>query len=348
MENEEYKDELNEIEEEEEAETFTKNEIISYNASYSLPEYSSKFAKGIFYRPEFQRNYIWDKKRSSRLIESFISDFPIPPVFLYREPQQEKYMIIDGFQRISTIHSYLNNEFVLTGVDSRINENSFKQLEEEEQEILNNRQLSCVIIRQLNPNTKEVLYSLFERLNTGGQNLNNMEVRRAINYGPLMKTLEELNTDTNWRKILGKKDIDDRFLDIELILRIFAFSEKWDSEKEEISGYMTSIKPFLNKYSEDNKEDTKQDLANKFKIVVNQIVSELGEKPFTLYSRPNYALLDSIISANMIKHNEGNIAKKVEALRDDQEYKKIYEAKQGSLSSKNVNLRMKIALEYIR
>ena len=325
------------------------NEIVSFNASYSLPEFSNKLEEKIFYKPEFQRNSIWDNRRKSRFIESLIFAYPIPPVFLYKNPDKEQYLIIDGFQRIDTISSFLNNKFCLKNVSSSINDCNFDKLSTEYKRILKNRQLSCVIIRQVIPDKKEILYSIFERLNTGGQNLNNMEIRRAIYYGNLIKDLECLNKNINWRKILGKKDIHDRFLDIELILRLLAFSESWNDSNKCVVGYTNSIKPFLNSYTAENKDKKIDAFKRKFVEVTKQIIDELGTKPFTLYKKANYVLLDSIMSALIIREYPiSDLKNKKLELEKDKNFKEIYEAKQGTLSPKNVNNRIKIALDYLK
>lgn len=62
--------------------------------------------------PEYQRNLVWDKKRKSALIESLLLRIPIPAFYLDEDGESNK-SVIDGMQRLSTIHSYLNNEFSL-------------------------------------------------------------------------------------------------------------------------------------------------------------------------------------------------------------------------------------------
>ena len=334
---------------EEENNNISDNEVISFPANYSLPEISRKLEEGTFYRPTFQRNFIWDVSRRSKFIESLFFSYPVPPIFLYKKPKVEKYMIIDGLQRVNAIYSFFKNEFSLKNVSTEIENCTFEELTEEYKKIFEDKQLNCIIIRQLVPNKEEVLYNIFERLNTGGQNLNNMEVRRAIYYGKLIKSLEEINEDENWGRILGRKHIHERFLDVELILRILAFSEKWDNKTESVSDYTKTIKPFLNQYTSENKDNDIVCFKEKFLKITKQIIEDLGDKPFNLYSKPNYVLLDSIMTALLIQKNTVvDLKNKKEKLIKDVDFKEIYEAKQGSLSSKNVNNRIKIALEFLK
>lgn len=349
---EEYYTEVEEIEKEEdntEYDDISNNEIVSFNASYSLPEFSKKLKEKVFYKPKFQRNSIWDNRRKSRFIESLIFAYPVPPVFLYKNPKEEQYIIVDGFQRIDTINSFLNNDFALKQVSNSIKDCFFNDLSIEYRRILENRQLSCVIIRQVIPDKQEILYNIFERLNTGGQNLNNMEIRRAIYYGKLMQELEKINEDVNWRKILGKQEIHERFLDVELILRVLAFSEKWNNAENFVCGYTNSIKPFLNLYTIENRNKNIDAFKEKFLNITEQIINELGEKPFTPFKKVNYVLLDSIMTALIIRKNKViDLKTKKRELENDNTFKEIYEAKQGTLSPKNVNNRIKIALDYLK
>lgn len=328
-----------------------RNEIISFTASFSLSEYSKKLDNEIFFNPEFQRNYIWDDKRKSRFIESLLYDFPIPNIFLYKRPNEEKYMIIDGYQRISTINSFFHNKFSLINVNEDFIGRTFEDLSNNDQEMLRNKQVSATIVRQIQPNNESILYSIFDRLNTGGQNLNNMEVRRAINFGPLIKMLEEVNLDPNWRLILGKSKPDTRFSDVELILRVLAFSDSWDGSNNKVAEY-TNLKTFLNLYCSAHRNEYKENFKKIFPQVTKYIVDELGKKPFTLYSRPNYVLLDSIMTSLLIRMKKvnyltKNLAEKVNKLKGNEEFKSIYEAKQGTMSGKSVNNRIKLSLDYL-
>lgn len=324
------------------------SEIINMPASFTLPEYSNKLDKGIFYKPNFQRNNVWNTKGQSRFIESLLFDYPVPQVFLYKEQNKEAYLIVDGYQRISTIHDFLNNKFKLQDVCEQYNKKDFDNLPEEAQEKLRNRQLTACIIRQINPNDVQTLYHIFERLNTGGQNLNNMEVRRAVSYGTLIKELEYLNKDENWRKILGKTDEDTRFTDLELVLRLCAFYDKWDTKKEEMIDYK-SMKSFLNEYLHKNQHENKKDFKERFIKATKFIIDALGEKPFTLYTRYNYVLLDSVMTAVILKNSEiTDFKNKFYLLKDNCNYKEIYEAKQGTISLKSVNERIKIATSILK
>jgi len=67
-------------------------------------------SSGIVKIPGFQRNYVWDIKRASKLIESIIMGIPIPQIFLYQEAKNQ-FIVIDGQQRYMTIYYFLKKRF---------------------------------------------------------------------------------------------------------------------------------------------------------------------------------------------------------------------------------------------
>ncbi len=319
------------------------NEVISYVGNYSLKEYNDKFTSN-FIKPNFQRNEVWSTQTKSKLIESFLASYPVPPVILYKLKGVERYWIIDGLQRISTIKEYLNNEFGLTIKNEKYRLKKFHDLPEDAQNKLLNTFLNCIIVREISPKGETFLYNLFERLNTGSSALNAMEVRRAISYGELIKSIETLNLNSNWRKIIGKDNIDNRFLDVELVLRLLALYENFNKENKTINNYR-GMKSFLNIFTSNNKDITFPEFNIKFETVCKEIVEQLGEFPFTLNgNKINYILLDSIMNALLNSSNLSELHRKYEQYKISDEFK-IYEDKSGTTSSTKVNQRMKLAFE---
>lgn len=322
----------------EDEEVYTDYEITNYPIFFTLAECARKYSKdsGVFVVPDFQRHPVWSDQKKAKLIESFLLGLPVPPIFLYTE-KGISFKIIDGLQRVHTIYSFFNNEFKLIGLNKRcpyLNK-KFYELTDDYKQKLENSILPATIIKQTNPIDDSSVYLIFERLNTGGEKLNNMEVRRCIGYGALLKTLEQINLDHNWRKIIGTDEPHNRFLDLELVLRVFALYE---------AEYTSPMKAFLNEYMEKNKEDTKNEIAEKFQQAIAIIYQQLGEKPFTLKgNKPNYSVLDSVIVSVMKNLQMSNLKDKFFELLSDYEFKAIYEAGQGTMSTKAVKDRLNVA-----
>lgn len=311
--------EITEESPEDEAEPTLEYEIMNYPADITLQGYVELDDRKELIVPDFQRMYVWDSVKASKLIESFLLGLPVPGVFLYKEKSKPGYLIIDGQQRIVSLIRYIrglfeDKKFKLRNVDPRYNGLSFSDLSEDEQFKFKGQTLRATIIQQINPNDDTSIYHVFERLNTGGVNLNPMEVRQCVSYGPFVSTLKEMNNTPSWRKIIGKPKIDKRLRDVELVLRCLALTECH-------SNYEKPMKGFLNRYMELRRgEGDFSSLKDNFKRSCDYVLTELGEKPFHLRGRLNYGALDSVMAAVLADIATDDLKKNFAALRKDAEY----------------------------
>lgn len=284
-------------------------EISFYPADITLEGYKTRFDKDQLKVPRFQRNYIWDQVRASKLIESFLLGLPVPGVFLYKERDTNKLLIVDGLQRILTAVKYFggrfddNRVFRLKNVAEPFNGKSFDELPEAAQIQLQDTVLRATIVQQIDPADDSSIYHIFERLNTGGVQLNPMEVRKCVYDSRAFELLEELNTNHHWRKIIGRERPDPRMKDAELILRILAIAEN-------VAGYEKPMKSFLNKYiaakkslNEDATNNYLQTTRDSFEAACRIILERLGERPFHLRNRLNYAVLESVFARVLLSLN---------------------------------------------
>lgn len=148
--------------------------------------------------PEFQRRHRWDVVRKSRLIESFIMNVPIPPIFLY-EARYSFYEVMDGLQRLSAIRDFYKDEYDLTGLQewSDLNGRRYSTLPEEVRRGVDRRYLSSIILLHETAKSDEEAQRLkqlvFERINSGGEQLTAQESRNAIWPGPMNTLCIELS-----------------------------------------------------------------------------------------------------------------------------------------------------------
>ena len=329
--------------------------ITTYPADFTLEVLHQKWRAAEFQVPEFQRAFVWRQVQSSKLIESFLVGLPVPPVFVYRDLESERHLVIDGQQRLKSIFYFFEgffgeetNEtkkvFRLTGLspDSRFLGKQYKELREEDQRRLKNAVLRSFVVQQLDPNDDTSMYHIFERLNTGGTLLTNQEIRNCIFEGSLSKSLNDLNAFPEWRIILGKEQPDSRKRDIELMVRFFAMRD--------LSGYEKPMKDFLSKFMKKNKDAPQMslDLGNElFRTTCAEIVRALGERPFHLRSGLNVAAADSVMAA--FSHHTGrtpdDIRDRYTNLKND---KKFTEAiRQGTTDVETVRERFRRAVEVL-
>lgn len=312
--------------EEDEAEVVT-YQISYYPADITLRGYLDKCKDDQLIIPPFQREYIWDQVKASKLIESFLLGLPVPGVFLYKERGTNKLLVIDGQQRILSVVRFFKNEFDerifrLKKVLPKWDGKTFDELDESDRFQINDAVLRATVIQQLDPADDSSIYQIFERLNTGGINLNPMEIRKCVSFGPFFTLLDDLNQDPNWRVILGKPKRDKRLRDVELILRVFALLDWWRKYEKPMKQFLNHYMESMKKLGEKEREQKLESLRGRFCNACEFVVKELGEKPFHLRSRLNYAVLDSIMVSTMValENGEFKIKRQFEKLLKEKDY----------------------------
>jgi uncharacterized protein with ParB-like and HNH nuclease domain len=291
-------------------------EIINYPADTTLRGFYDQWKNGQLNIPHFQRGFVWDLKRSSKLIESFLLGLPVPNVFLYKKKSDASYLIIDGQQRITSIVRYLSEDFDdkkfrLKSVAERFEGRSFSDLPEDAQFRLNNAVLRAIIIQQISPDDDTSIYKIFERLNTGGINLNPMEVRQSISYQYLIDTIKNLNLTSSWRSLIGYSKPDKRLKDVELILRIMALRNNFEKYEKPMKGFLTSFAENVR-----NKDQLIDEYAQWFEETSDFVFEKLGEKPFNYRGRINYGVLDSVMSTRPKARHPDDFLNRFEQLKE--------------------------------
>ena len=280
-------------------------EILTYPADYTLEVLFQKWNNKEILIPDFQRSFVWTQNQASKLIESFLIGLPVPAVFLYLDQNSDLYSVIDGQQRLlsvfaffsevfPSINPHVRSAFKLTGLDgeSPYYRKTFSSLSENDRRKFLNSILRAFIVKQLDPNDDTSMFHIFQRLNSGGTNLNNQEIRNCIYYGPFSKALERFNEVKSWRSILGKPVADRRKRDIELILRFLAMRD--------LSSYKNTMKDFLSHFMKSYRyADQRQieEFESTFRETCNSVVKHLHDRPFHTSTRLNAAVFDSVMVA---------------------------------------------------
>lgn len=191
--------------------------------------------------PEYQRNLVWDKKRKSALIESLLLRIPIPAFYLDEDRDGNK-SVIDGMQRLSTIHSYLNNEFPLEKMQylSHCEKKYFKDLEPKLQGRIEDTELAVNILDEKCPQI--VKFDVFRRVNTGGLPLNFQEIRNIMALPKVRTLLRNMAESEEFRQATrgGVKDV--RMGAQELCLRYLTILSAYDWDKRDFCQYHGLLK----------------------------------------------------------------------------------------------------------
>jgi len=243
----------------------------------------------------FQREYVWPRRKADRFIESLLLGLPVPGVFLVKEPSGIL-LVLDGHQRLHTLHAYYEGvisgeEYRLINVQDRFKQKRYKDLDAEDRRRLDNSIIHSTIVRQDEPTEDQSsIYVIFERLNTGGVNLQPQEIRVALYHGEFVRVLRELNETEDWRELFGAKS--KRLKDMELILRFFAFHYYG-------TNYRAPMKDFLNRYIATNRSlqhQSEEELQDIFLRTTNIICEAVGRPAFRPIRAVNAAVVDSLMT----------------------------------------------------
>lgn len=270
--------------------TEAKRKVYTSQGDVEVDSLLGKYTRGrLVIQPDFQRQFVWDAKKSSRLIESALLEIPLPVVYISEE-QDGKESVIDGQQRLTAFFCFINGKFPnnrdfrLTGlkVYSELERKTFKDLDDALQDRIRYCKIRTITFkRESDPDLK---FEVFERLNTGSVSLNDQELRNCIYRGPYNELLKELSATSRFRELLGIKSADKRMRDVELVLRFAAFYHRT------YLNYKPPIRTFLNTDMEEYQhisEGKSDELRNAFKNTIEMIWSLLGDHAFKRFHRGN-------------------------------------------------------------
>ncbi len=257
--------------------------ILTQASDPEIKSLHDKWKRGrLILQPDFQRQYVWDNKKASKLIESALLSIPLPIIYLAELPNGHQ-SVIDGQQRLTSFFSYLDGyypdmrAFKLSGLTAfpEFNQKAFSDLSEETQDKIRDFTIRTIVI--LKDSDPDLKFEIFERLNTGSVPLNPMEIRNCVYRGPYMNLLKKMAYEPDFQRLMGLSSPDKRMKDIEFVLRFAAFYH------ETYLKYKPSMKQFFNmdmgKYQNISEKDAKE-LKTAFKNSVAIVTSLFGENAF--------------------------------------------------------------------
>lgn len=299
------------------------NDIVAYNELRSCADLLRMYTMNqLEINPDFQRDVVWQKPAQTRFIDSLIKQLPIPSLCISLDYKTDKRIVIDGLQRISSIIKFLSDDewklSELEDIDDRIAGKTVHTIKTKTKEIyerVQNLSIPVTVLRCDNSKQSHIdyLFTIFHRLNTGGNKLNNQEIRNCIFNGSFNSLLKELAASKKWTKLFTlKKNGIYRFSNEEIILRFFTFNDSLDD-------YNGKLAKYLNDYMQANKNadvdflETKLNLFNDTIDIVQQHIFD--DNPIEKMSK---ATLEGLLVG--IAKNLTNLKQK-----SPQEIKKLYQ-----------------------
>ena len=355
-------EEIEDIDEKEEPSVPFDYDITSYGADYPVDGLVKRLSQGDIVVPTFgqysgahdrlmgfQREYVWSKMKADRFIESLLLGLPVPGIFLVRE-KSRRFLVLDGQQRLRTLQAFYDAESndrkyrLSNNIHDNFRNKRYQDLDAEDRRNLDNSIIHATIVQQDQPtDDQNSIYMIFERLNTGGVNLQAQEIRVALFHGKLAQVLQELNQEPNWRTIYDKTGR--RLKDMEMVLRFFAF---YYLGKE----YKRPMKNFLNRYMGENRNlerHSKAELQEVFGKTALVLNTTLGKAAFRPEGSVNAAAIDSVMTGVAMRLRQGaiNDLEKMKHQHKELFSNQVYieAVKTGTSEEAKVETRMRLARE---
>ena len=240
-------------------------EIDHRTADYTVEHLVRRLDENDFFIPDYQRKFIWRPKNKSLFIESVLLGLPIPFMFFAQCPDG-RLEIVDGAQRMQTLHEFRNNSLKLKGLQKLTYLNNFKfsDLPQSVRRKFDNISFRVIILEE--KTTDEARQDLFNRINTSGVKANDSEVRRGSMSGRLTDFIDECCANPDFVTLcpVNKKKADrqERF---ELILRFFAYLYNYKDFIHDVGPFLDN---FLRVHLDDfDEEQYKADFESMLKFV---------------------------------------------------------------------------------
>jgi hypothetical protein len=341
-----------------EAEIRDKRKRVDYNTlEYPLEVIVQKYLNGIeqdeneLFIPDYQREMAWDEERQSKFIESVMLGLPIPYIFVAdtsEDPDLARLEIIDGTQRIRTLKRFVTNELTLNNLEKleSLNGFTFKDLPFSRQRRFQRTTIRMIVLTA--DADEEVRRDMFERINSGSVELNEMEKRRGSKPGKFLDLIEELSKEKRFRDLcsftpteINKRDPQ------EFVLRFFAFLNNYQN----YSG--RKVHEFLDDYlDQENKAKSLniEAMRNEFYLMLGFVEKyfpdalHLYRKTKNRYEPTTRIKFESIaVGIALALRENPNLIPKSTKFLESEEFKKFTDS--NASSSRN---KVSSRLEYVR
>jgi hypothetical protein len=238
-----------------------------------------RIGKGFYIMdPDFQRDFVWDEQRQSRLIESVLMRIPLPVFYLAENPDG-KIVVVDGLQRLTTFQRFLENKLRLQLDNTELRGKTFDELPPKLQNRLEDTQITLYIIDSKVPDHARL--DIFERVN-GGVALSRQQMRNAIYQGKATALLRDLAKEPVFLQATGNSLRSETMRDREAINRFFAFYLLgYTQYRDDMDQFLGDALNELNRCSDSEIEAHKQT----FLRGMNNNVTVFGKHAFRKYRR---------------------------------------------------------------
>lgn len=218
--------------------------------------------------PDFQRDFIWDKDKQSKLIESVLMRIPLP-VFYLAEDKQGKMIVVDGLQRLSTFKEFVDGRLHLNLPGRHeLHRKRFEDLSGKLQNRIEDCNLIFYIVDSNAPERTRL--DIFERVN-GGVALTRQQMRNCLYMGKATRFLKKEATSEGFIKSTGKSLKTDKMRDREFVNRFCAFQIlPLDEYKGDMDHFLAQALETMNNFEEEEllhlSEEFQNSMSNNYVV----------------------------------------------------------------------------------
>ncbi len=255
-------------------EKITDHEIREFPISVIVDKYQTGLEedKAEIFIPDYQREFVWSKNHQSRFIESLLLNLPIPYLFVadISEGENEgRIEIVDGSQRIRTLHAFLNDNLQLVNLQKLPTANGFVFSDFSPARQLRFARKTIRMIELTEYCDEETRREIFDRLNSGGIKLTSMEQRQGSNDGPFLDAINAISETHIFHQICPITAARRSRAEYpELVLRYFAYCDRYLDFDKSVDDFLTS---YLTDKNAEFNSNTIQNMETQFSEMCNFI-----------------------------------------------------------------------------
>ncbi|WP_036222278.1 DUF262 domain-containing protein [Maritalea myrionectae] len=304
-----------------------KHDVFTETIQISVSELSTMYEENeLIINPEFQRLFRWELAQKSALVESILVGIPIPSIFVF-EREDGKWELIDGLQRISTLLEFqgklkldrtvlpqlkLCGTKYLTGLDDVVWSNdglAEPGIELETALKLNFKRARIPVEVLKQPSNEEAKFELFQRLNRGGQQANDQEIRTCVMVmldADFVADIRELVSTEAFKNVFGitEKQQEEQG-DLDYVTRcLVSITEYFDQSYRDVSSY------YSDKIASLITEKRHIEALDRFKDTLNFLYDNFGDDAL----KPTNPIVRNTISHRNIELVFVGVARNLEGI----------------------------------
>jgi len=264
--------------------------VVDYDTKeYPVEVLVSKYLDGLeldeneLFIPDYQREFIWPETRKSKFIESILIGLPIPFFFVADVTEKEARLeVVDGSQRLRALAAFQSGDLRLEGLEKLdlLNGFTFDDLSIARQRRFRGRSLRTIVLSE--KADEEIRRDIFERINTGSESLNQMEIRRGIKPGPFLDFIKHCAADKRLMALAPLSEFSRKRREHEeFVLRYFAYAHEYKkfnrSVKEFVDSFYTRMGKTLNPTSDSFDLDAEDQLWQQFDSMLTFVESSFPD-----------------------------------------------------------------------